>query len=162
MALQESTDSPEAAMSGRAQAFPEDTGDGVLHILRGPSGWPRDRRSIMAAERTVAMGLALSWPAISGAEPWMGSYMPRLVSPQRGRRQEADGAGDLGSLVGEDVAEHVGGHSHVKLPGVFYELHGSVVHQHIGERHVGISRPKLMHGHRARGGSSPGRSLCRC
>ena len=30
-------------------------------------------RSIMAADRMQAMGLMMSWPAMSGAEPWMGS-----------------------------------------------------------------------------------------
>ena len=35
----------------------------------------------------VAMGLALSWPAISGAEPWMGSYSAGPASPM-----EAEGS----------------------------------------------------------------------
>ncbi len=30
----------------------------------------------MATERMVASGLATFCPAMSGAEPWMGSYMP--------------------------------------------------------------------------------------
>ena len=34
---------------------------------------PKESRNIMAAERMVAMGLATSFPAMSGAEPWMGS-----------------------------------------------------------------------------------------
>ena len=33
----------------------------------------REKRSIIAAERMVAIGFALSCPAISGAEPWLGS-----------------------------------------------------------------------------------------
>ena len=39
---------------------------------------PKVYRSIIAADRIVAIGLALSWPAMSGAEPWTGSYMPKL------------------------------------------------------------------------------------
>ena len=30
----------------------------------------------MAADRMVASGLAMPWPAMSGAEPWLGSYRP--------------------------------------------------------------------------------------
>lgn len=37
--------------------------------------------SIMAAASTVAMGLAMSLPAMSGAEPCMGSNSPALHSP---------------------------------------------------------------------------------
>ena len=39
-------------------------------------------RSIMAADRMQAMGLMISCPAMSGAEPWMGSYSPRVPSPR--------------------------------------------------------------------------------
>lgn len=38
--------------------------------------WERPKRNIMAAERMVARGLALSSPAMSGAEPWQGSKTP--------------------------------------------------------------------------------------
>ena len=34
----------------------------------------------MAAERMVAIGLAIPFPAISGAEPPLGSYRPNFVS----------------------------------------------------------------------------------
>lgn len=32
----------------------------------------------MAALRIVPTGLAMPWPAISGAEPWIGSYSPEV------------------------------------------------------------------------------------
>ena len=35
----------------------------------------------MAAERMQAIGLTTSCPAISGAEPWIGSYRPQVPSP---------------------------------------------------------------------------------
>ena len=44
------------------------------------SSKPKLYRNIMAEERIVAIGLAISFPAISGAEPWLGSYKPNLVS----------------------------------------------------------------------------------
>ena len=42
-------------------------------IAAAASGWPSDQRSIIAAERMVPNGFARSCPAMSGAEPWMGS-----------------------------------------------------------------------------------------
>ena len=35
-------------------------------------------RSIMAADRMQAVGFTMSLPAMSGAEPWMGSYRPQI------------------------------------------------------------------------------------
>ena len=43
---------------------------------------PKLYRSIMAADRMQAMGLTASCPAMSGAEPWIGSYRPRVPSPR--------------------------------------------------------------------------------
>ena len=42
---------------------------------------PKENRSIIAAERIVAIGFASPVPAISGADPWIGSYRPQLVLP---------------------------------------------------------------------------------
>ena len=41
----------------------------------------------MAALSTMAIGLALSWPAMSGAEPWIGSNRPGPPDPR-----EAEGS----------------------------------------------------------------------
>ncbi len=40
------------------------------------ASWPSDQRSIIAEDRIVPSGLATSRPAMSGADPWMGSYRP--------------------------------------------------------------------------------------
>jgi hypothetical protein len=40
------------------------------------SGLAQEKRSIMAADRMVASGLAMPLPAMSGALPWLGSYRP--------------------------------------------------------------------------------------
>ena len=69
-----------------------------------------------------AIGLAMPWPAMSGAEPWTGSYIalrrPRGVGgTQRGRGQHAEAAGQHGGAVGEDVAEQIVGDDDVELLG---------------------------------------------
>ena len=46
------------------------------------SARPKEYFSIIAADRMVPMGLALSCPAMSGALPWIGSYSPRVPSPK--------------------------------------------------------------------------------
>src|SRR5665647_2870846 len=51
----------------------------ALSTARAASRSPKLRSSIMAALRMVAHGLASPLPAISGAEPWIGSY--RLTPP---------------------------------------------------------------------------------
>ena len=72
-----------------------------------------------------------------------GAAVHRLVhaylAAEAGRRQHADGAGEHGGLVAQDVAEHVGGDDDVELPGVADELHGAVVHQHVVELHVAVT-----------------------
>ncbi|CAM5263158.1 hypothetical protein RLIN73S_01618 [Rhodanobacter lindaniclasticus] len=47
---------------------------------------PNEWRSNRAAERIAPTGLATPLPAMSGAEPWIGSYKPALPSPS-----DADG-----------------------------------------------------------------------
>ena len=39
----------------------------------------REYRRSIAALRIVPIGLAIPFPAMSGAEPWMGSYRPGVV-----------------------------------------------------------------------------------
>src|SRR5439155_13005528 len=47
------------------------------------SGKPSPWRSIMAALRNIARGLAMPWPAMSGAEPWTGSKTPGVPDSPR-------------------------------------------------------------------------------
>ena len=56
----------------------------------------------MATDRMVAMGLALSWPAMSGAEPWMGSYRPGAASPI-----EAEGSRPMEPVTMEASSERM-------------------------------------------------------
>ncbi len=71
----------------------------------------------------------------------MGSYRPRVPSPRLADGQHADGAGDHGSLVGQDVAEHVLGDHHVELGRGLHDLHGAVVHEHLARSPRRGTRP---------------------
>ncbi len=51
--------------------------------------------------------------------------------------EQPDGASELRGLVGEDVAEHVGGDDDVEARGIADELHGGVVDEHVLEGDVG-------------------------
>ena len=42
-------------------------------IAAASASRPSEWRSIMAADRMVPSGFAIPFPAMSGAEPWMGS-----------------------------------------------------------------------------------------
>ena len=99
------------------------------------------RRSIIAADRIVASGLALPCPAMSGAEPWM-ARTGRDCPCRGGGRQHTDGTGDDGSFVGEDVTEEVAGHDDVELRRIAHQLHGGIVHIEMGQFHIeGIPCP---------------------
>ena len=51
------------------------TASTAASIASASAGSWKEYRIIMATERIVAMGLALPCPAMSGADPWMGSNM---------------------------------------------------------------------------------------
>ena len=77
--------------------------------------------SIMAVERIMAVGLAMPWPAMSGAVPWLG-WKTACLSPM-----SAEGAKPMppikaGAEVGEDVAEEVLGGEDVEVPGAADEV----------------------------------------
>ncbi len=59
---------------------------------------------------------------------------------EAGRGQHAEGAGDLGGLVGQDVAEHVAGDDDVEATRVPNQEHRAGVHQLVSELDVGIVR----------------------
>ena len=56
------------------------------------SARPSDQRASIAADRIVPIGLARSWPARCGAEPWIGSYMPNVPCSVRRSPSDADGS----------------------------------------------------------------------
>ena len=89
------------------------------------------------------VGLVLAGDVRSGAVD--GLIQAGGGVPDRGGGQQADGAGDHGGLVGEDVPEHVLGDHHVELAGVPDELHGAVVHQHVLIGHVGVFLRQPVH-----------------
>ena len=55
------------------------------------SARPSDVRSSIAADRIVPVGFAMSRPAMSGAEPWIGSYSPNVPCSVRRSPSDADG-----------------------------------------------------------------------
>ena len=67
---------PAAAMSGvrSPSASARRTADSMAAASASSLN---DRRSIIATLRIIAIGFAFPWPAMSGAEPWIGSYMPK-------------------------------------------------------------------------------------
>ncbi len=75
---------------------------------------PSECRSSIAALRIVPSGFAMPLPAMSGAEPWIGSYRPSVPSPSEALGQQAERAGEHRGLVRQDVAEHVLGDDHVE------------------------------------------------
>ncbi|MNN05255.1 hypothetical protein D3C81_1180090 [compost metagenome] len=62
-----------------------------------------------------------------------------VVGIQRRRRQHADGTGQHGSFIRQDVTEHVVRHHHVELLGRTHQLHGSVVDVHVAQFNVWIA-----------------------
>src|SRR5438552_918225 len=53
---------------------------------------PSDQRRSIAVDRIVPSGLAASRPAMSGAEPWIGSYKPNRPCSVRRSPREAEGS----------------------------------------------------------------------
>ena len=102
-----------AAEVGRAQPAAS-TASTAASTARRLAAVPRPSRSIIAAERKVASGLATPLPAMSGAEPWTGSNTPGPSLAEARRGQHPERAGEHRRLVAEDVAEHVLGHDHVE------------------------------------------------
>ena len=61
-------------------------------IAAAASSRPSDSRRSIAADRIVPIGLARSRPAMSGAEPWIGSYRPNVPCSVRRSPSDADGS----------------------------------------------------------------------
>src|SRR5699024_11590236 len=128
----------------------------------------------MAADRMQAVGLTMSLPAMSGAEPWMGSYRPRVPSPS-----EEDGIIPMEPVIMEASSERMSPNifsvtmtsnwagslticmaqlstnislyatsGYSSFSRYLDDLHGAVVHEHLAVRHVGVLVLQPVH-HRA-------------
>ena len=64
----------------------------------------------------------------------------------RGGRQHTDGAGDHGSLIGQNIAEQVAGYDNVELTRIADELHRAVVNIHIGVLDLRVLVLDAVHG----------------
>ena len=61
-------------------------------IAIATSSRPSDQRASIAADRIVPTGFAIPRPAMSGAEPWIGSYMPNVPCSVFRSPSDADGS----------------------------------------------------------------------
>ncbi len=84
-------------------------------------------RSIRMPERSTAVGLAMSLPAISGAEPCTASKMAQSRAEVCARHQPK-AADESRAQIGDDVAVKVFQQQHVVLVRVHHQLHAGVVH----------------------------------
>ena len=141
---------------GRRPARHETAASTACASASSPSEW----RSSMAALRMAASGLAMPCPAMSGAEPWIGSYRPKRPSPSdaEGNMPIEPASTDVSSL--RMSPNMVAGEDHVKVAGPLDEVHRRRVHQQVLQRHVGIVLGHCLDGPAARGGSRPARWPC--
>ena len=64
----------------------------------------------------------------------MDGFVHALAAPvERGGRQHANGAGQHGRCIRENIAEHVAGYHHIKLLRFTHQLHGCIVNVHMTE-----------------------------
>ena len=68
----------------------------------------------------------------------------RARADGRGRHQP-DRAADHRRLIGEDVTEEIARHDHIELCRSHGELHGTVVHIEMLERHITVLRCERRH-----------------
>ena len=92
----------------------------------------QQRRRKYRAER-----IGQSLPAMSGAEPWIGSYNPARAVAERRRRQQAERTGECRGFVGQDVAEQVLGDDDVVSRRPRQQQHRHRVDQLMFEHDVG-------------------------
>jgi hypothetical protein len=85
----------------------------------------------------------MPFPAISGAEPWIGSYRPGPARPQTGGGQHPHRTRQHGGFVGQDVAEHVFGDDHIHPGGTGDQAHRSGIHQHVLQFDIRVLRADL-------------------
>ena len=83
------------------------------------------------------VGLAMPWPAMSGAEPcWACATADAVADVERAA--EAEAARERAGEVGEDVAEHVGRHDDVELLRRAHEVGGRGVDDELAQLDVRV------------------------
>ena len=83
-------------------------------------------------------------PAMSGAEPWVACAIAWL-GPALRPGGEAEAADQAGGLVGEDIAEHVGGHDDIVFLRRHHQAHREGVDDGFVIVHVRVFRGDLRH-----------------
>ena len=89
------------------------------------------------------MGLAIPWPAMSGAEPCTGSYRPSVPGPRLAEGSIPMEPVIIAASSREDVAEQVLGDDHVEVGRAADQLHGGVVDEHVLQLDVRVRRGGL-------------------
>ena len=106
-------------------------------IVLAASVAPNACSSNMATDAIAPIGLALSLPAMSGADPCTGSKSPGPFA-NAGRWQQTDRSHDHGGFVRQDVSEQVLGQHDIELRGRSDEGHGARVDVHMRQSDVRV------------------------
>ena len=150
-----------ARQVGGAQALLESAESTAASSFAASSSMPSPSRSSIAAERKVASGLAMPWPAMSGAEPWTGSNTPGPSSP---RLAEGSIPSEPVSIAASSLRMSPNMFSVTitsKRAGIRDQLHRGVVDQQVVELDGGVALPHAARRPRATAARSRARSPCR-
>ncbi len=106
----------------------------MIRVAAAPSSmW----RSISTADSSSAVGLAMFWPAMSGALPCTASKTP-ISDPEIGGADDAESADEAGAQIRHDVAVQIRQHQHVELRRVHHQVHARGVDDLLVVRDLGI------------------------
>ena len=103
--------------------------------------------SISTADSSSAVGLAMSWPAMSGARAVHGLEDADAAFAEVRRRHHAEPADQPGAQVRDDVAVQVGQQQHVEAFGVHHQVHAGGVDDAVVELHLRVARADTVRAH---------------